>query len=299
MTDLLVKKVISQSRSALEPTEEDRERVFKNVIVALGPLGGAGLIAAEAAKGATSSAGAVASTSSAQAGLVWKVLLPLAAVIGISTALFWENVSENTSSTDELINPASVTGGLTEHNAAEDKEIGKNKEIVQSSPPLPSSLDNAGIPVDNENISDPNQARGGGTSSPSTLPEPEAGKGHHENRVTSNSKPAPPSRTRKTQEKSPDEETTLIKEIALLKKASQSINQGKARQALSLLDDYNNEFPKGVLRQERNGLRVIALCALDDPRAALAEERFLTRAPNSPLSMRVRKQCAKEGKKSE
>ncbi|MBV1856812.1 MAG: hypothetical protein KUG77_00270 [Nannocystaceae bacterium] len=66
----------------------------------------------------------------------------------------------------------------------------------------------------------------------------------------------------------------------------------RPKEALSLLQDAEREFPAGVLRQERAVLRVVALCdagKLDDGRTAASA--FLRAHPRSPLRSRVESAC--------
>lgn len=84
-------------------------------------------------------------------------------------------------------------------------------------------------------------------------------------------------------------------EIVLMKRAAGALRAGQGGEALSLLSEHAARFPQGMLAQERDGLRVLALCASGDAEHARREaERFLQRAPQSPLAARIRKGCQAE-----
>jgi hypothetical protein len=96
-----------------------------------------------------------------------------------------------------------------------------------------------------------------------------------------------------TTDASEDTETDpLSEEMALLKQAKLALSRGQARQALHFLDEHANRFARGMLVQERQALRVVALCdagELDRGREAAAV--FLREHPRAALGERVRAAC--------
>jgi hypothetical protein len=88
----------------------------------------------------------------------------------------------------------------------------------------------------------------------------------------------------------------LAEELALLDTASRALERRQLPRVLRALADHERRFPDGALRQERQGLRLIALCELAGA-AATAEHRrdeFLRAAPDSPLAARLRRACGSE-----
>jgi len=88
------------------------------------------------------------------------------------------------------------------------------------------------------------------------------------------------------------EEDTFAAELRLLADGQAALNRGDHALALEIADQYQKTYPDGHFREERDALRVIALCAARSPKAAAAARRFLRAAPNSIHATRVRDACA-------
>jgi hypothetical protein len=81
-------------------------------------------------------------------------------------------------------------------------------------------------------------------------------------------------------------------EARLLEQADADLRRGDANAALGRLAEHAAKYPAGALREEREGMRVVALCRAG--RAAegnAAAERFLARSPRSALATRIRAAC--------
>jgi len=86
----------------------------------------------------------------------------------------------------------------------------------------------------------------------------------------------------------------LAEEIALIAAARSELEAGNARAALSDLSLHAKRFARGALRDERLGLRVLALCKLGRTvEAGSARERFLRSASDSVLTGQVRAACSR------
>lgn len=62
--------------------------------------------------------------------------------------------------------------------------------------------------------------------------------------------------------------------------------------ALQHLEEHARRFPHGVMEEEREAARIVALCQVgraDEARTLAA--RFLSERPTSPLAARVRAAC--------
>ncbi|MDH5673784.1 MAG: hypothetical protein OEZ06_16630 [Myxococcales bacterium] len=84
----------------------------------------------------------------------------------------------------------------------------------------------------------------------------------------------------------------LGRELTLIRIATAAVHRGQHGRALQALRDHARDFPSGALTQEREGLRVLALCGSDRLEAGRrARGLFLERHPHSPLAARVRNAC--------
>jgi hypothetical protein len=81
--------------------------------------------------------------------------------------------------------------------------------------------------------------------------------------------------------------------LELLRSARRSLDDGLPSPALTLLDRYAVEFPRGsALQAEYEATRVFALCAAGLGEAAeRAKDHFLESQPGSPLAGRLRTAC--------
>ena len=81
-------------------------------------------------------------------------------------------------------------------------------------------------------------------------------------------------------------------ELQLLRQAREDLQRGQPEVAFRRLSDYDRERGQGVLMQERQALKAIALCRWrpgSDAQTRAAQ--FLRSAPQSPLANRVRSAC--------
>jgi hypothetical protein len=84
----------------------------------------------------------------------------------------------------------------------------------------------------------------------------------------------------------------LRAELALMTAAQAALRDGKAWQALRLLERYDAEFPGGQLSRERLAAEVFGACQVGDrARAARAAKRFLQHDSDSALAQRVKQAC--------
>jgi len=91
---------------------------------------------------------------------------------------------------------------------------------------------------------------------------------------------------------SPKTAVPVPNELGLIRKATGALRDGQPTRALQLLAEHARHHPEGMLAQERQGLRVLALCAAGrQAEGAAARTRFLRAAPRSPLAGRVEDAC--------
>ena len=99
-------------------------------------------------------------------------------------------------------------------------------------------------------------------------------------------KPAPAARLR-------NRAVDLEGEMKLLRQADGALRRGDSASALSALNKHAPQYPTGVLSQEREGVRAIALCSAGSLSAGQsAAQRFLAHASKSPLASRIRSACS-------
>jgi hypothetical protein len=82
-------------------------------------------------------------------------------------------------------------------------------------------------------------------------------------------------------------------ELSLIRAGVAALHAGDALKALSLFDQHERQFPNGVVSEERDAERVLALCALRRvAEAQVAASDFLRTHAQSVLALRVRESCA-------
>lgn len=90
-------------------------------------------------------------------------------------------------------------------------------------------------------------------------------------------------------------EQHLKAEMQLIRAADAALRGGRTSEALSLLAQHAERHPQGLLTQEREGLSLLARCQSGGKAAArAAAERYVARAPRSPLAPRLRSACGIE-----
>jgi hypothetical protein len=81
-------------------------------------------------------------------------------------------------------------------------------------------------------------------------------------------------------------------ELVLMRRAIAQLNAGSPRAALERLSQHAVRYPNGVMSEERDGLRAIALCRDGDPVQGKASAlSFLRLYPDSAMAGRVRAAC--------
>jgi hypothetical protein len=84
----------------------------------------------------------------------------------------------------------------------------------------------------------------------------------------------------------------LERELQLLRSAQRALEAGSPALALTLVDRHAAEFSRGILNQECEVVRILALCASGRVASSReARDRFLKQHPSSPLAERVRTTC--------
>jgi hypothetical protein len=98
-------------------------------------------------------------------------------------------------------------------------------------------------------------------------------------------------RARSREQRSVPAADTLAEEMALLRTASEALARGDEEAALVQLSAHGKRYPRGSLREERDGLRAIAECTRDQKPSQQAAQRFAQLYPHSLLAARVTAAC--------
>jgi outer membrane protein assembly factor BamD (BamD/ComL family) len=84
----------------------------------------------------------------------------------------------------------------------------------------------------------------------------------------------------------------LAEENRLFARARAALIDEQPEQALARLAEHARRFPEGVLSEERQALRAVALCeAGRDADGDAAAQAFLREHPQAALAQRVRSAC--------
>jgi hypothetical protein len=87
------------------------------------------------------------------------------------------------------------------------------------------------------------------------------------------------------------EDRTFFEALRLLQRAERSVQNERAELALTLLDELDERFPPALLNEERNAIRVLALCALGDASGARRVASRLGTQSDSIYSRRLERSC--------
>ncbi len=251
--------LIDEVREVDGPAPGDRDRVKRALVAAI--AGGASLAASTAAS--TAAAGTTAATATAAAGGL-SLGVKIAAVALVAAAL--GGTALVVTAPPE---PAPAPRRAAVHAPARPSEPEILRPAIEPAPPATVAPEPVAAEVAEE------------------LPAPEV--------VASAEVPDVAPRVRRAPA-APLEiarvDSTLTEELALLRDAQRAMQADHPHDALSRLDDHARRFPSGVLEEEREAARVLALCRADraDEARALAE-RFLRERPSSPHRARVRAAC--------
>lgn len=91
----------------------------------------------------------------------------------------------------------------------------------------------------------------------------------------------------------PQQRDRLMREVALLSRATSALRVGRFDDALRALNEHQREFPHGTLSEERRAAKAQVLCSTGHVAQGLAELQRLS--PQSPAGLRAKKVCASLG----
>lgn len=118
-----------------------------------------------------------------------------------------------------------------------------------------------------------------------------------ETTVEDSAPPARVARAHKPQALAPSaSDDGLRAEMTLLHDASAALDRGEVAQARSLLHAHRAQHANGQLREERQGLEVLARCMANDASAESSARAYLRSTPEGVLSARITSACIERSK---
>jgi hypothetical protein len=257
MDDRLTQRILADARRSLEPTEADRDRVLEKVMASVAVASAAGL-AATASQGS----GAGGLFAALGKGAIVKIVVATVMLGGIAAVAVrsfddWQKGAGELKAPhfQHLRSGAATTIARSAETDAIEATKGIDVSVSSDRPPKSIAVD----------------MHAGSWSL------------HH-----------PSKNIVETVDSAPDDGPVFL-EIAAVKDASSALRSGNPFKTLRILDEYEATYGKaGVMKEEREGLRVPAMCAIDEKGAARAAFLFLRDYPNSPMAVRIQEECEGE-----
>ena len=305
--------LIALAGDADDPTDADRARVRAALAVRLGAAAGLGLgtvavLAATATAKAAAGAGGVASAGGAGAAVAATGVGSTLAVklVGVAVAI---TTAVGVGATVKLVRRSTQAPA-----AATSSELHGRRTVAAAPPTLPAP---AREPSTIEDLSpttpadDPAPSRGAPTRAPTNhaapnhAPPPAAGSETPAKIAARDVTGTVPHHSSTTAARASDHacppaisganpgglrpKSAVADEARLVQDGVRARREGQPACALSLLDTHARYYPEGVLAEEREAERALALADLGRlPEARLAAAAFLRKHPASPLGVRLR-----------
>jgi hypothetical protein len=256
--------LLRAARSVDDPTDDDSRRIRASVLAKVGVVG------AGAAVGATTSVSAFAKVSSLFASTAGKVGAAALVVVSLSAgpyAFYRMRLAHL---------PGANAPAAAAANAVDAKMARPTETRQTEAPVLPTVIGNGPQPVRPAPVAiakpHPRSLRPARPPRPAPLA------------IAKAKSAKPPAATRVTSD--------LEGETRLLEDADDALRRSDMNAALELLAEHAAKYPSGMLSDEREGVRAIALCGAGRvAQGKEAADQFLTAVHNSSLKSRVRAAC--------
>jgi hypothetical protein len=308
-------RLLEVARDAMSPTDEDRQRVRRNVLAATAAAAAVGAGAhASASASASVGGGSVAAGSTLKVGsgagallsggAKWLLAAALTGTVA-SASVYTANKHADrvAQQRDMAAAPANSRHAIAARHAQPLAETthgdGAATAAANAAATVPGAqLDPAAMaPVAataaRTDAPVPTQAHGR-VSVPGSMARPLPHRSVHQPHLTAAelatvaTAPTAPATAAPQVAASP----RIEEELDLVRQASVALREGRAQAALALLREHTARFPSGMLSEERDGLLVLSLCATGErAEAERAAAIFLARSAHSPLAAHVRKGC--------
>jgi hypothetical protein len=287
-------------RQGLAPTGDDRARIAHALGLNLGGGAGVSVPAAKAIAGSAAASPPIVGVSSGIVAAKW--ITALAVVVGVGTggiALYRTDRAREGSQpapsragAESAREPSAsgARGSAPTHIAGEEPSAAVAPRAQTTPPVLTTSTAEPPRPA---HVAPARRA----SSAPSPRATPALDVSPHSSELSS--APSRAAIVASPPEPAPSEAafegTTRVRvaqEAHLLREADGALRRGDLAGATRWLDEHARLFPRGVLAEERDGQRVLVLCAAGHADAARMEaSRFLSAYPRSLLAERIRASC--------
>jgi hypothetical protein len=285
------RSLFDAARAGYEPNEEDRKRVFSRVLLRAGvAIGVTGAASAGAAVGAPL-AGAAA--SSGVAGLAFKAALWLA--LGGSVGVGGYAISRLHSGS---VNSASTSAPVRTAGALAGSQTTPRAVQIPTpnEPPRAPEGTNTSQPSGARSSDAPNEAKQRSSEPRVSSSLQNTGGAFHATGAATPAVAAFPNEARLAptpRSASSAPSLPLSVEARALAKVQSALKEGRNAEALSLVEEQQQQFAHGELQQERDAAKIVALCAVGRvAEARVAARDFLANSPRSPFATRIRSSCA-------
>ncbi len=291
------RSIIDAARHADGPRPADKERIRAAVF---GQVGLAVPASAQSGSGGgTPGPGSLMNASAGSTGLTVaaKVLIGVAIIGGIGGYVIARSVARSPeqpaaveiSSAPTAVAPTAATRSPSSEPAAIGLERSSGENAAE-----PAGRDDDALDPDAEELQfapvavasrrRAKSTRGSRSSAERNPPERQAPAAKSERPNGANSEAA--------KDEGTDPLAALRREQKLISAAKHALDAEDAAGAMNLLRRHGEQFRGGVLAQERDALRVVALCALGQTERGIAEKgQFLRKWPRSPQASTVRRAC--------
>ena len=253
-------RLFGKVRAGLSPSAEDRRRVRSALTRRLGAAAGAGAAATAVRMSARAAPVGFAGVTGSTAPVLVKLAIPLV-VLGLGVTV---GVLPESHSFRALPRPASTL------------RVNVERPPVATLAATPVAA-TATVPVRSSPVGSTEATAPSRHAVPSVAPR------------SSTSDSAP---TAVPRPEGVDDVQSRIEEITLVAEIQSALRGHDEHRALVLVADHERRFPHGILAEEREGARVLALCvSAPAVEAAALERSFLALHPRSPLVTRISLAC--------
>ncbi|HEX7476405.1 MAG TPA: hypothetical protein VF331_01225 [Polyangiales bacterium] len=306
-------RLLEVARDAMSPTDEDRQRVRRNVLAATAAAVavGAGAHASASASlgGSSVAAGSTLKVGSGAGALLsggakWLLAAALTGTVA-SASVYTANKHADrvAQQRDMAAAPANSRHAIaarhaqplaeTTHGDSTAAAAANASATVPSAQLDPAAMAPVAAPATPTDAPVPTQAHGR-ISVPGSMARPLPHRSVHQPHLTAAELATVATTPTAAATAAPQAAASprIEEELDLVRQASVALREGRAQAALALLREHAARFPSGMLSEERDGLRVLSLCAAGErAEAERAAAIFLARSAHSPLAAHVRKGC--------
>jgi hypothetical protein len=263
MNEHFAKQVLQDVRTSLKPSEGDSDRVMKKIMAS---VAAASVVTAAAATAAETSKVKALVSALTKGTSVVKLGVGAASVCGAVALSVW--FMQRPAEPPKVANKPSVSHSIV---------LGRLPSIVESAKRVSKTTADGLVGMENAAALQP-------ATADATLVE--YIKAAHVVRASTTSQDT------KERERTALNDDPVLREIAVVKSASSALKSGQPQETLRILEAFEKTSRKGVMDEERSGLRVAALCALGKKQKAFAAAHsFFKQYPDSVMALSIKDKC--------